>query len=160
MYCTVLLISKIKVIGKQHFAAALAALCRCTTIFTNVSFSFFFISFDTTVERCFRNLFFESVNGKHRCAVVPRCLFIMLFLIFFYVGILKYVRNHINACHVQLKLCKKLNIFSFTRELTFRCGNLWVSSVFPLHWQHYVAAPHILLMSFFFVFLVWCDATA
>ena len=35
-----------------------------------------------------------------------------------------------------------------------------VSSIVLLHWQHFIAAPHILLTFLFLFFLLWCDATA
>lgn len=40
-----------------------------------------------------------------------------------------YIRNHIYNCHVQIILCHKLSVISFTRELTKECGNLWSNNL-------------------------------
>lgn len=40
-----------------------------------------------------------------------------------------YVKNHVYACHVQLLLCYKLSVISFTQELTKECGNLWSNNL-------------------------------
>lgn len=40
-----------------------------------------------------------------------------------------FIQNHINACQVQSSLCFKLSIFTFSRELTRKSGNLWSSNL-------------------------------